>query len=76
MSEDDVLIFGISRDSLKSGEDAPLFPDDLQEWGEKQQQRESHGQLDDVSPGGQPLRHRGETDRQLHSGDHRAVLSS
>ena len=60
-----MLMPGIRRDSLKSHEDAPLFPDDLQDWGKKQQQGESHGQLDKMTPGGQPLHHRGETNRQL-----------
>ena len=38
MSQDEVLVSGIRGDLLKRLEDAPLFPEDLEDGGKEEQQ--------------------------------------
>ena len=68
MSKHDVLIFRIGRELLKGLEDAPLFPEYLEDGGKEEQQWESHSQLDEVTPGEQPLQQQREAGRKLGNG--------
>ena len=70
MSQDEVLVSRIRGDLLKGFEDAPLFPEYLEDGGKEEQQWESHSQLDEVTPGGQPLQQQREAERQLRSSIH------
>ena len=65
-----MLVPRIRGDLLKGLEDAPLFPEDLEDGGKEEEQGESHGQLDEVTPGGQPFHHYRETERQLGTSNH------
>ena len=53
-----MLVSRIRGDLLKGLEDAPLFPEDLEDGGKEEQQRERHSHdLYGVTPGGQPVQH-------------------
>ena len=56
-----MLVSWVRGDLLKGLEYAPLFPEDLEDGGKEEQQGESHSQLDEVTPGGQPFQHQRET---------------
>ena len=60
MPQDEMLVSWVRGNLLKGLEYAPLFPEYLEDGRKEEQQWESHSQLDEVTPGGQPLQYHGQ----------------